>query len=119
MGSPSKRSREIAKLVEPQKVYNLKDAIAILKKCPPVKFDQSLDISLRMALTHVDQTKQYEELLRYRTEQENLFVFSSSVKETASRKLLTPGLITQATKTYTKKSTVVGQTSMLSLQLRI
>lgn len=50
MGSPSKRSREIAKLVEPQKVYSLVEAIAILKKCPPVKFEQSLDISLRMGV---------------------------------------------------------------------
>lgn len=50
MGSPSKRNREIAKLVEPQKVYSLVDAIAILKKCPPVKFEQSLDISLRMGV---------------------------------------------------------------------
>lgn len=50
MGSPSKRNREIAKMVEPQKVYNLLDAIAILKKCPPVKFEQSMDISLRMGV---------------------------------------------------------------------
>lgn len=50
MGSLSKRSREIAKMFEPQKVYNLSEAIAILKKCPPVKFDQSLDISLRMGV---------------------------------------------------------------------
>ncbi len=50
MGSPSKRNREIAKMVVPQKVYNLNDAIAILKKCPPVKFEQSLDISLRMGV---------------------------------------------------------------------
>lgn len=50
MGSRSKRNREIAKLVEPQKVYSLSDAIAILKKCPPVKFEQSLDISLRMGV---------------------------------------------------------------------
>ncbi len=50
MGSSSKRSREIAKMVEPQKVYTLSEAIAILKKCPPVKFEQSLDISLRMGV---------------------------------------------------------------------
>jgi large subunit ribosomal protein L1 len=50
MGSSSKRSREIAKLVEAQKVHTLAEAIAILKKCPPVKFVQSLDISLRMGV---------------------------------------------------------------------
>jgi large subunit ribosomal protein L1 len=50
MGSSSKRSREIAKMVEPQKVYSLSEAIAILKKCPPVKFQQSVDLSLRMGV---------------------------------------------------------------------
>jgi large subunit ribosomal protein L1 len=42
----SKRSREIAKLVDTQKVYKLEEAIAILQKCPPVKFDQSVDVAL-------------------------------------------------------------------------
>ncbi|MBS0648773.1 MAG: 50S ribosomal protein L1 [Verrucomicrobia bacterium] len=42
----SKRSREIAKLVDVQKVYKLEEAIAILQKCPPVKFDQSVDVAL-------------------------------------------------------------------------
>jgi large subunit ribosomal protein L1 len=50
MGQRSKRNREIAKMVEPLKVYSIKEAIDILKKCPPVKFDQSMDISLRMGV---------------------------------------------------------------------
>lgn len=50
MGSPSKRNREIAKKVVPQKVYSLAEAIAILKECPPVKFNQSVDLSLRMGV---------------------------------------------------------------------
>lgn len=47
MGHVSKRFREIAKKVESQKLYSLDEAIAILKQCPPVKFDQSVGISLR------------------------------------------------------------------------
>lgn len=43
----SKRIREIAKTVDVTKRYTLAEAIAILKKCPPVKFDQSVELSLR------------------------------------------------------------------------
>jgi len=43
----SKRFREIAKLHEVEKLYNLQEAIEILKKCPPTKFDQSVELSLR------------------------------------------------------------------------
>lgn len=50
MGRLSKRMREIAKLCDPLKKYSLKDAIDILKKCVGVKFDQSVDISLRMGV---------------------------------------------------------------------
>lgn len=50
MGQPSKRIREIAKSFDPIKKYGLKEAIDMLKKCPPVKFDQSLDISLKMGV---------------------------------------------------------------------
>ncbi len=43
----SKRFREIAKSVDVTKTYNLEEAIAILGKCPPVKFDQSVELSLK------------------------------------------------------------------------
>lgn len=42
----SKRFREIDKLVEAERLYSTEEAIAILKKCPPVKFDQSVELSL-------------------------------------------------------------------------
>lgn len=54
MAQRSKRIREIAKLVNVEKVYTLAEAIEILKKCPPVKFDQSVEISLK---TGVDTRK--------------------------------------------------------------
>lgn len=50
----SKRSREIDKSVDVVKTYTLDEAIAILKKCPPVKFDQSVELSLK---TGVDAQK--------------------------------------------------------------
>jgi len=50
MGRPSKRIREIAKLVEVPKAFNLGEAIELLKSCPPVKFDQSVDISLKIGV---------------------------------------------------------------------
>ena len=50
MGRPSKRTREIAKTFDLTKTYNVKDAVDILKKCPLVKFDQSVDISLRIGV---------------------------------------------------------------------
>jgi large subunit ribosomal protein L1 len=50
MGRPSKRTREIAKAVDVQKTYTVEEAIAILKKCQGVKFDQTIDISLRIGV---------------------------------------------------------------------
>lgn len=50
MGQPSKRNREIAKRYDATKRHLVKDAIAILKDCPGVKFDQSVGISLRMGV---------------------------------------------------------------------
>lgn len=50
MGRPSKRLREIAKIVDTSKGYSFDEAIDILKKCPPVKFEQSVEISLKLGI---------------------------------------------------------------------
>jgi len=50
MGRPSKRTREIANTLDVAKTYKVKEAVDILKKCKAVKFDQSLDISLKMGV---------------------------------------------------------------------
>jgi large subunit ribosomal protein L1 len=50
----SKRVREIEKSVDVTKTYTMDEAIEILKKCPPVKFDQSVGLSLK---TGVDAQK--------------------------------------------------------------
>ncbi len=46
----SKRMREADQLVDPAKVYKLEEAVSILQRCPPVKFDQSLNISLKIGV---------------------------------------------------------------------
>lgn len=56
----SKRFREIDKLVDAEKLYTIDEAIETLKKCPPVKFDQSVELALK---TGVDVQKS-EQLVR-------------------------------------------------------
>jgi large subunit ribosomal protein L1 len=50
MGRPGKRIREIAKTLDVQKTYSVQEAIDILKKCPPVKFDQTIEVSLKLGV---------------------------------------------------------------------
>jgi len=50
MGRKSKRIREMAELLEPNKAYAVREAVDVLKKCPAVKFDQSVEISLKMGV---------------------------------------------------------------------
>jgi large subunit ribosomal protein L1 len=54
MTKRNKRFREIANLIDAEKLYSVEEAIEILKKCPPVKFDQSIDVALK---TGVDSRK--------------------------------------------------------------
>lgn len=50
MARKSKRIREAVALVEPGKVFSLEEAVAILQKCPSVKFDQTVDISIKLGV---------------------------------------------------------------------
>lgn len=50
MGRPSKRIREIAKTLDALKTYSVQEAIDILKRYPPVKFDQSVEVSLKLGI---------------------------------------------------------------------
>jgi large subunit ribosomal protein L1 len=50
MSRPSKRIREIVKTLDVQKAYSVKEAIDILKKYPPVKFDQTVEVSLKLGV---------------------------------------------------------------------
>ncbi len=50
MAQKSKRIREIASKVDTTKAYSLDEAVAILQQCPSVKFDQTVDISIKMGV---------------------------------------------------------------------
>lgn len=46
----SKRRKAIQELVGEAKEYELKEAVAVLKKAPETKFDQTVEVSLKIAL---------------------------------------------------------------------
>ena len=50
MGRMTKRARATVPLVDTNKVHTAKEAIAVLKTCPPVKFDQSIDVALKLGV---------------------------------------------------------------------
>lgn len=50
MGLKSKRNREMAKLVDKSKSYTLEEAIEILKKAPPTRFEQSVELSIKLGV---------------------------------------------------------------------
>ncbi|QVL56675.1 MAG: 50S ribosomal protein L1 [Simkaniaceae bacterium] len=50
MTKRSKRLKEIEKLVDREKSYTLGEAVDILKKSPKVKFDESVEIALRIGV---------------------------------------------------------------------
>lgn len=50
MAGRSKRFRQIEQMYSREKVYSLEEAIEILKKCPSVKFDQSVDVALKSGI---------------------------------------------------------------------
>jgi len=50
MGRHSKRYREMLKLVNRNLSYTLVDSIATLKQCPPTKFDQSVEVSIKLGV---------------------------------------------------------------------
>jgi len=50
MAKRSKRMQEIDKMVDPSKTYKLEEAVDILKKAPAPKFDQSVNMALRVGV---------------------------------------------------------------------
>lgn len=50
MTKRSKRYREAEKLVDREKSYTLAEAVEVLKKAPPAKFDESVEIALRIGV---------------------------------------------------------------------
>ncbi len=50
MPKRSKRMRQIDEMVDLKKIYPLDEAVRLLKKCPPTKFDQSLNMALKIGI---------------------------------------------------------------------
>lgn len=50
MSRLSKRAREMASKVDANKQYTLQDAVALLKAQPPVKFDQTVEVSFKLGV---------------------------------------------------------------------
>lgn len=46
----SKRMKEVDQMIDRSRSYKLDEAIEILKKCPPPKFDQSLNMALKIGI---------------------------------------------------------------------
>jgi large subunit ribosomal protein L1 len=46
----SKRKKEFAKIAEENKAYALDEAIAALKSAPPVKFDQTVELAIKLSI---------------------------------------------------------------------
>jgi large subunit ribosomal protein L1 len=50
MGRKSKRIREIAQKIDLNKEYSIEEAVATLQSCPTVKFDQTMDVALKLGV---------------------------------------------------------------------
>lgn len=50
MARESKRMKEINKLLDKEKQYDLLEAVEFLQSCPQVKFDQTLEISMKLGV---------------------------------------------------------------------
>ncbi len=53
----NKRLQEANKLVDKSKLYSLNDAIAILKSAPPAKFNESIDLAIKLNLAAKELTQ--------------------------------------------------------------
>ena len=47
---PSKRFKEALKLVDLEKTYPLTEAVQVLKKFPRAKFDETVDIAIKLSV---------------------------------------------------------------------
>lgn len=50
MGQMTKKSKKVADMVDTTKVYTVEQALELLKKSPPVKFDESVEVSLKLGV---------------------------------------------------------------------
>src|SRR5690554_611177 len=57
MAKRGKRYQEVAKLVDREKLYSPAEAIALVKKCATAKFDETVEVALKLGVDprHADQ----------------------------------------------------------------
>jgi len=57
MAKHGKRYTEVAKLVDPKKFYSVDEALALVKKCATAKFDETVEVALKLGVDprHADQ----------------------------------------------------------------
>ena len=57
MGARSKRYKSVKELIDPLKLYEVKEAIGIIKRSKKLKFDETLDIAINLGIDpkHADQ----------------------------------------------------------------
>ncbi|MEK6728852.1 MAG: 50S ribosomal protein L1 [Planctomycetota bacterium] len=60
MAKKSKRYLESVKLVDPNKKYELKDAVTLIKTFKPAKFDESVEVAMKLGID----PKQSDQLIR-------------------------------------------------------
>lgn len=60
MSNKSKRFKQATSLIEEGKSYNVKEAVDLIKKMPPTKFDQSVELHLKLGVD----TKQANQQVR-------------------------------------------------------
>ena len=104
MAHRSKRMKKIDELVDLNKVYKLEEAVEVLKKCPAVKFDQSIQRNLisKSAVLYLCRMAQGKKLSS-----------SSSRKAIKPKKLLKLAQIWLEPMTFLRKSRADGQIFLL------
>lgn len=89
MSKVSKRQKNISDLVETDKIYTLDEAVSLLKKCSNVKFDETVDIALKLGvdIRHSDQMVRGMVSLPNGTgKQVRVAVFAKDAKAAAAKK---------------------------------
>lgn len=84
----SRRFRELAKLVEANKEYSLEDAVALLKKTATAKFNETIEVAMRLGVDprHADQVVRGTVSLPHGTGKTvRVLVLCKTVKEAEAR----------------------------------
>jgi len=88
MAAHGKRYNEIAKLVEPDKQYSVQEAAALVKKTATAKFDQTLEVHVRLG---IDPRQSPSSLKVKKPSRQHALAQTRSVPLISSRRLMVDG----------------------------